>query len=193
MAFIREKIEECIVRTLTVIRARHAEHREERQHVLLWVERLPFVDLAVHVDGKMRYRQERPADIDEVYFRRVRVRTREHDLARKRQRPVEPGAPDHAAVDLDIERAVSLRCDDRRGLDAQAREVRVRRRDVQVRARILSDAEGHERRVKDAHEIRFARLQMPGLPRVELHKARLVQQLRACLHRVERRDRPLQE
>mgnify|MGYP000301113513 CR=1 FL=1 len=191
MAFIREKIEERIVRALGVIRAGHAEHREERQHVLLRVERLPFVDLAVHVDGKMRYRQEWPADVDEVHLRRVRVCAREHNLARKRQRSVEPRAPDHAAVDLDVERAVSLRCDDRRGLDAQAREVRVRRRDVQVRARVLPDAEGHERRVKDAHEIRFARLQMPGLPRFELHKARLVQQLCAHLHRMERRDRPL--
>ena len=69
----------------------------------------------------------------------------------------------------------------------------VRRRDVQVRAWLLPDAEGHERRVKDVHEILFARLQMPGLPRVELHKARLMQQLRACLYRVEWRDRPLQE
>ena len=113
MAFIREKIEERIVRAPAVIRARHAEHREERQHVLLRVERLPFVDLAVHVDGEMRYRQKRPADVDEVHLRRVRVCARKHDLARKRQRPVEPRAPYHAAVDLDVERAIALRCDDR--------------------------------------------------------------------------------
>ena len=40
------------------------------------------------------------------------------------------------------------------------------------------DTHGHnifeENKVIDAHEIRFARLQMPGLPQVELHKARLV-------------------
>ena len=76
-------------------------------------------------------------------------------------------------------------------LDAQAGEIRMRRRDVQVCARLFSDPKRHECRVKDARHVRPARLQAPGSSQVKFCKARLMQHLFSGLHRVERRDGPL--
>ena len=67
----------------------------------------------------------------------------------------------------------------------------MRRRDVQVCARLFSNPKRHECRVKDARHVRPARLQAPGSSQVKFCKARLMQHLFSGLHRVERRDGPL--
>ena len=173
------------------------EESGERQHVFLRVQGAVLVDVTVHVDGKARDRHERLLKVDEPHLGMKGVLAAQHDFARERERPVEPCAQDESAVRFDVERAAAVMCHACLGLQAKAREVRVRRRHKERRAvaleRLLADDEGEERRAVDAQEVASAGGKTPRVRRLEFLKARTKKSLGALLYDMKRGGRALDE
>ena len=144
--------------------------REQRLHVLLCFEFPLFVHVAIHVDGEARDRHEREARVDEMRLGTERIDALFDDFAREAERPVEPRAVDHAAIRLDIHEAIARALGlYRRRLQAEAREIRMRRRHVERPLR--TDCEGEERPIIDVHEILPARFQIPRRAEPQLRKS----------------------
>ena len=162
-----------------------ATSADERAQVNGSVGSKALVDATVHVDGKARNNGNLALGGKQAALNTVALA---HQYAtRKRQRAIEPGVVDHAAVGLGVQaqrlaRAVELR----HGLDLKRRRVAVRRRQLKMvvagnavlaprRSQVLAHLKGDNTRSIALRVVTTARFDIPCRVLGQIGKARLVE------------------
>ena len=134
---------------------------EQGKHVHLGVIAVSVIDLTVHMDGQIGNDQQAAVNIHEPCLNTFGGS--DHDPARDRKGPVQPGGAQHAAVFFNVKLYIPVIDRDLRvGLDLENGRIAVACHDLESRVISPGNTEGNERRIVPGHVVTFAGFQCPG-------------------------------